>query len=891
MQSLSEIAEPRSPLNLKLLFEQGRWQHIIFLTYSFDLPFFETYLLPILIQRGTRSVTVVADANWIAKRLPIWFEREQIRDAGKQYTLCGVNIPGAFHAKVILAANQTSGMALVGSGNLSTFSMTTGGELFTKVEWKERLVPSLAREIWAFYDALSRTVAINERFPWHVQEMSKLAPGLLANSHEPCLCHNLHEPLLDQLVRAVSTHEVIGLFAWAPFADRQLKALKALVEKLRPQKVTLAMQSEITNIDGQLLAVFVNSTPNIQWDFVELQQGTKKQMIHAKGILLTLDTGEDILCTGSPNLSAPALLSTIKQANLETAILLKGQRLKNILFHEDSVVSLKPFENWQSLQWRENGPGPAGEKKREEPLLLGASIEASTLTLNLRDTCPPDALAYFDYSDKGYQIVCKSESYTIPLHNGFFPRIVQLRWLNDQASNEVIIMYMKELRELSQEKVHTPSPSLMSLIYSGDSELLSFLHQLSDILILDPYDIKRSALGAAQPTAEEERKEAEQKGEPIDFSTIDIHVVLQRHRSYLDQTSSTGIRQASSFFWLDEINAYFKKLEDQQLNLAERPELTDSEEEELLGIPQWNNAFEQPRSVSSKIRMLLRNRIRRFINGLRIPEFYQTMPQDWVVANYIRFLNVLEFCWKRKETQGTIFVPHEYGQLCFDLFSAFWGNDAEDGYWSSLQEESAYGAATFLLDNQADALTLAAAHRILNVSGAMQPLAPVTIARLYQAGDTVGLFTPETMERALIYLEQPASNPALLLQKIEQTQKYFSWDRYCEILTKKYQVVNVTMKDQGFEQGKSLMIKSSQDIGAHSYVLAILADWITTSRTQGSHRSIFQMYWNDKSDLLVYNLNEAKLTHKSAVQGKTQVFKGCQIANLWLLQAFSSLLE
>jgi hypothetical protein len=133
------VAEPRSvaatpPLDLREVLQRGRWQEALFLTYSFDLPFFEAYLLPVLVRNGCRSVAVAACAGWLPERLRAWWEAGEVREAGRGYTLSTVSVPGTFHPKLVLAAGEGRGVVLVGSGNISTYGMTTGGELFTLVE-------------------------------------------------------------------------------------------------------------------------------------------------------------------------------------------------------------------------------------------------------------------------------------------------------------------------------------------------------------------------------------------------------------------------------------------------------------------------------------------------------------------------------------------------------------------------------------------------------------------------------------------------------------------------------------------------------------------------------------------------------------------------------------
>src|SRR2546421_8632815 len=88
---------PSPPLDLKNVFRKGRWLEAIFLTYSFDLPFFEAYLLPVLVGKGCRSVAVAACARWLPQRLQAWSDAGELREAGRSYTLSTVSVSGVFH--------------------------------------------------------------------------------------------------------------------------------------------------------------------------------------------------------------------------------------------------------------------------------------------------------------------------------------------------------------------------------------------------------------------------------------------------------------------------------------------------------------------------------------------------------------------------------------------------------------------------------------------------------------------------------------------------------------------------------------------------------------------------------------------------------------------------
>jgi hypothetical protein len=305
-------------LDLKEVFSAGQWRHVVFLTYSFDLPFFESYLLRFLIDGGASMVTVAADASWLAERLPRWIEAGEVREAGRSYTLHGVSVGGVFHPKLMLAVSETSGAVLIGSGNISMHGMAIGGEFFTLLKWRNEEMPSLAREAWRVCKLAGERLAVDPLFGRRAVAMAHLASGLAAPPSGNDLIENTERPLFDQLVDRIAARNVKEILAWSPFSDRRLDALSTLVRRLEPREVTLALQPGLTGIDGKRLAAISAQDRSISWHFLELRHSSsdvsvQAQLIHGKGILITLDSGADLLLAGSPNLSTPALLQTAQE--------------------------------------------------------------------------------------------------------------------------------------------------------------------------------------------------------------------------------------------------------------------------------------------------------------------------------------------------------------------------------------------------------------------------------------------------------------------------------------------------------------------------------------------------------------------------------------------------
>ena len=63
----------------------------------------------------------------------------------------------------------------------------------------------------------------------------------------------------------------------------------------------------------------------------------------------------------------------------------------------------------------------------------------------------------------------------------------------------------------------------------------------------------------------------------------------------------------------------------------------------------------------------------------------------------------------------------------------------------------------------------------------------------------------------------------------------------------------------GYVSGETLRVLADCSIADHNHPGAILADWISTTRTRGSDREIFQMQWNPGEDVVIYDLDDGSL--------------------------------
>jgi len=866
MVELQPITSP-VPLKLKNVFLQGRWRHVILLTYSFDLPFFESYLLRLLVDAGANMVTVVADAAWLSERLPKWLESGDVREAGRSYTLSAVRVPNVFHPKLVLAADETSGTVLLGSGNMSAYGLATGGELFTLVDWHDAQVPSIAQEAWRTCRDLSQTIAIDPLFEQRVEAMGRLVPALALKPSLSCLRHNLVEPLLDQFVASVGGQTVAELLLWSPFTDRPLEALRILIDRLNPKKVTLAIQPGLTGIDGQRLTEIASARDGIDWRFVELRQnenllGTGRQLIHAKGILALLDSGEELLLAGSPNLSTPALLKTVSEGNFEITSIQHGRELYQSLFAETGPICLGAAVDLATVSWSHEPSVASIREEHSEVELLGARWNGAVLELKVRGNCPQAAEILIDGRHRlPVQSVNGSLQSEVP--PGVTAIGVELIWEGGR-SGPVIVADLPRLDALgrsSESRAHTP---LSTLDYGGDSDLLVLLDELAQLAIITHADIDRMMRGRSGLSEREEADEVAGSADMHDLEDIDFETVRQHPRGRVYESIRNDFFDAPRLqLHLAEVVQQFDMLRERQLLRVVKPIVTgdDSKDDdpELADEP----AREVRRwPVSRRVRVRVLNRVRRYVTGVGDPRFWQLISPQWMAKNYVLFLDFLDRLWRRAGDPATLILPRDdIAVLSLDLLSAFWGSDERDGYWAHLSEDEALEVALLLEEHKSIALTVAIAIRLLSISGEAGRIAPFVVSALVRACNQLGLITSSAAEEALVYLDQQEREPASVVMQLGATNGYFTWDRFLYLLARRHHVRKIVLENRGFATGEAMVIDASGRLEDHPAPLAVLADWIDAATKRGSTRHIFQLIWNS-SDLVIYN-SEKRVLRRS----------------------------
>jgi hypothetical protein len=307
------------------LLRGGEWEHALVLTYSLDLSFYERDLGRTLARVPNR--VVLADARRLAEHFDdIARGGEGLHGANVAYAVAGLTAARAAHAKVILLAAPGSGLAIVGSGNLTLGGYASQGEQFCVYRYDgalEQLPPFAA--VRQLLDGLAARDWIDEVACWHLDQIWAGAPWLGATAPPGVpmpVRHNLDESLLSQLAERIGGHRVGEVVVHAPFYDPECAALGSLLGQIAPSSVRVLVQEHETSADPDALARVLSRYPGraAVHTVSAPEAGT---YLHAKFILAR--TGEqDIVLSGSANMSLSGLCSTASSGNLEVGNLLCG---------------------------------------------------------------------------------------------------------------------------------------------------------------------------------------------------------------------------------------------------------------------------------------------------------------------------------------------------------------------------------------------------------------------------------------------------------------------------------------------------------------------------------------------------------------------------------------
>ncbi|GAB3137191.1 hypothetical protein GCM10027290_02470 [Micromonospora sonneratiae] len=286
----------------------------VFCTFNADLGFFERTVLGVTQATGAR-ITVLGDARMSNP------DPRAARNAGTRY-VHGIAVTGngsAFHPKLMVVAGPERVVLAIGSGNLSVGGWHLNTETWTVTTADRQRCPALVPEAAAWLRTLGRVCTITPGAVAGLHRTAETLDTLASHSQVMATGHRLVHNSEQSIITQLPSDPVEELLLHAPFHDDNAAAIHALVRRLAPGRVTLAVQSGgRTVIQPQALArVFDELAVPLK-----VVEDRGKAYRHGKLIEARTVAGHRWTLTGSPNLSAAALLRSVADGgNVELGVL------------------------------------------------------------------------------------------------------------------------------------------------------------------------------------------------------------------------------------------------------------------------------------------------------------------------------------------------------------------------------------------------------------------------------------------------------------------------------------------------------------------------------------------------------------------------------------------
>jgi len=293
---------------------ERRWAVFWATTYTFELPFFESFLLGRLNERPLNA-TVLVDAHRYADALQDLSSDTPWRGAraNRDYLVRGVApTSGAFHPKTYFFGNERTGVLYVGSGNLTMGGLESGKELFARFDAADSADLSAIRAWRGWMDELVGMLndpAVRDR--WRSAQVR--SPWMVGQVGPSPFVHNWHRPILDSFLEGI-TGPVDEIHLTAPFYDQHANAVREIVNRTRPRRITVLLGRDASVHGPALLEVLAASGAEVTLRGLE-----PDTYVHGK-LLGVVWEGRGRVLSGSANLSAAALLRAAahdQRANVE----------------------------------------------------------------------------------------------------------------------------------------------------------------------------------------------------------------------------------------------------------------------------------------------------------------------------------------------------------------------------------------------------------------------------------------------------------------------------------------------------------------------------------------------------------------------------------------------
>ncbi len=311
-----------SPLPFLIAEErQGNRQarEALFCSYSVDLGYFEQTILGPVEATGAR-VTVVGDSRASDPAPRPGPGSPAALSAGIRY-VHGLAAPGAgglFHAKLMVVAGRERALVAIGSGDLSPGGWGLNKEAWTVATADREACPELVADVADWLRSLDDLCTLAPLTASGISRTAALLEELAIEADIVDTGHRLVHTSAGSIADQLPDGEVDHLRLYAPFHDERTAAAGELIARLRPARVTIAVQSGGRTVIQPTALRRVIAAAGIP---VQIVEDAAEQYRHETIIEAVRPDGSRWVLTGSPDLSVRALLTPARKGgNVEVGV-------------------------------------------------------------------------------------------------------------------------------------------------------------------------------------------------------------------------------------------------------------------------------------------------------------------------------------------------------------------------------------------------------------------------------------------------------------------------------------------------------------------------------------------------------------------------------------------
>jgi hypothetical protein len=673
----------------------GPWAHALILTFGANFPFFENALWS-QFDAACRHKVVLVDGRQFLEACKGYSQSGLLRHLNQRYIAEGVFAPHAAHAKAILLVSADKGRLLVGSGNLSLSGYASGGELFTQYDYGPDVPDALPAflAVWDLVKLLNGRGylgAVAQRHLQHVQEGALWLANKWDEAKSP-VRHNLRRPFLEQLLAEVGSEPVRELWMLAPFLDKNAAALNRLMEMLKPRRASLLVQKGQTSADVAAINRVRQRFGQLEVKPFELRG--HRTYVHAK--LYVIKTQRRAIClTGSPNLSAAALLSSDPHGNIELASLLTGSvdSFDHLL---DSLEIKSPVTNLASLDVVYLSTPSKNSLDETSWFLIGGEWDGHKLYLGYRGAPPDLARAKLIVGGQASPlklVAISPQQVEIEIAPAIAtllqrPIAVAVQWepKNDETTNSVFISNRAALEAELHLADQGETLRRVGRLELDDEDLEQLLFELEDTLVIN----RRSVWQLAGHEVVTPSSDETDDGPRLNYSAINYELLRQHPKiqQYLRRGSGMhGLAHSRLQVLLNAIVEHFQGLSEQTPGVpvtVPTPTGDGTGDEESEADAEADEEAHERRRLSweRRVSRMFKSFIKRYLLGFASRDFQEFVGPLVMAQNFIVFSHLL---WRllAKDWLEIDFLTD--AQLA--VWDAFWGSVQKDGYISSLSSE------------------------------------------------------------------------------------------------------------------------------------------------------------------------------------------------------------